>query len=199
MASAEGVAGRTVRPARPPQPAIADDKDWLWTLADQCSECGLDPSGVTVEEVADRAEAAAGEWFQILTGGWAVLTRPEPDVWSPLEYGSHVRDVFELFDARLALMLVEDKPVFEHWDQDEAAESADYGTGDPEAVADELAGFSASLVQRIRGLEASQLGRTARRADGAEFTMEQVARMLLHEVVHHLWDVTGQTDAAGSL
>ena len=51
----------------------------------------------------------------------AVSARPQPDVWSPLEYGAHVRDVYRLFDARLAQLLSEDTPTFASWDQDETA------------------------------------------------------------------------------
>src|SRR4051812_49433154 len=98
-----------------------DTKDWTWTLTRRCDECGLSAGEVEVAEVAERAELAAGEWVQILTSSPAVTLRPSPDVWSPLEYGAHVRDVYRLFDARLALMLVEDDPTFDNWDQDETA------------------------------------------------------------------------------
>lgn len=173
--------------------------DWLRSLDGPCPACGLDPEGVSVEEVADRTEVAAVEWFQILTQASGVVTRPEPQIWSPLEYGSHVRDVFELCDARVAFMLTQDTPDFEDWDQNEAAETGGYAGGDPETVADQLTTAATGLVARLRSLSPEQRQRRARRADGAEFTVEQVTRMLLHEVVHHLWDVTGQTDAAGSL
>lgn len=100
---------------------IGDTKDWTWTLSRRCPDCGLSAGEVDFAEIADRAEAAAGEWVQILLSSPAVNARPHPDVWSPLEYGAHVRDVFALFDARLALMLVEDEPTFDNWDQDETA------------------------------------------------------------------------------
>jgi hypothetical protein len=59
-------------------------------------------------------------------------------VWSPLEYGAHVRDVYRLFDARLVQMLTEDTPSFANWDQDETAIKERYSEQDPELVADEL-------------------------------------------------------------
>lgn len=42
--------------------------------------------------------------------------RPNEHTWSPLEYACHVRDVFGLFDERLALMLQEDDARFADWD-----------------------------------------------------------------------------------
>lgn len=173
---------------RPPK----DTKDWTWTVHERCPECGLDAGAVSVEEIADRAEAAAAEWVQILTQNPAADRRPAPLVWSPLEYGAHVRDVFALYDARLVLMLVEDNPGFENWDQDEAAIAGEYQALEPDQVAFEITGLAATLVARIRALEESQLDRRGTRSDGAEFTVRTFLQYFLHDVVHHLWDVTGQ-------
>ena len=172
-----------------PQP---DQKDWTWTLSRRCDECGLAAGEVDVVDVAGRAEVAAAEWVQILMSSPAVAVRPQPDVWSPLEYGAHVRDVFQLFDARLVLMLTEDDPTFENWDQDETAVVDNYSQQDPDQVAEELALASAQFVTRLRSLGSEQLERTARRSDGAEFTVRTFAQYFLHDVIHHLWDVTGQ-------
>jgi hypothetical protein len=172
-----------------PQP---DQKDWTWTLSRRCDECGLAAGEVDVVDVAGRAEIAAAEWVQILMSSPAVAVRPRADVWSPLEYGAHVRDVFQLFDARLVLMLTEDDPTFENWDQDETAVADRYSQQDPDQVAEELALASAQFVTRLRSLGPEQLERTARRSDGAEFTVRTFAQYFLHDVIHHLWDVTGQ-------
>jgi hypothetical protein len=172
-----------------PQP---DQKDWTWTLSRRCDECGLAAGEVDILDVAGRAEVAAAEWVQILMSSPAVAVRPKPDVWSPLEYGAHVRDVFQLFDARLVLMLTEDDPVFDNWDQDETAVVDRYSQQDPDQVAEELALASAQFVTRLRSLGPEQLERTARRSDGAEFTVRTFAQYFLHDVIHHLWDVTGQ-------
>lgn len=171
-----------------------DAKDWTWTLNRACPECGLAAGEVPVADVADRAEAAAAEWVQILTASPAVAIRPAPRVWSPLEYGAHVRDVYRLFDARLTLMLVEETPTFANWDQDETALSEGYADQDPEQVADDLLVAANTFAERVRGLEESQLDRVGRRSDGAEFTVTTFLQYFLHDVVHHLWDVTGQEE-----
>jgi len=172
---------------------LPDTKDWTWTIRSRCPDCGLDAGTIQVSEVADRLEAAAVEWVQILTQNPAADRRPSPRVWSPLEYGAHVRDAVELCDARLVLMLVEDDPIFKNWDQDETAITADYPGLDPDQVAAEISGYSQTLVGRIRALEESQLDRRGVRSDGAEFTVRSFLQYFLHDVVHHLWDVTGQS------
>ncbi len=70
-----------------------DTKDWTWTLHRQCPECGLSAGEIGLDEIATRAFVAAEEWVQILRSSPAVTARPQPQVWSPLEYGAHVRDV----------------------------------------------------------------------------------------------------------
>lgn len=180
------------------QHPVPDTKDWTWVLDRPCPDCGLEVGAVPVEEIGDRAANAATEWVQVLTSHPSVISRPDPRVWSPLEYGAHVRDVFQLFDARLALMLVEDDPLFDNWDQDETAVADDYAGQDPDRVAAELARAAESFVARVEALEESQWARSGRRSDGVVFSVAGFLRYFLHDVIHHLWDVTGQQDALAS-
>jgi hypothetical protein len=187
-------------PATPGQNRIEPDrKDWTWTLTRRCEQCGLAAAEIEPDQMAERVMVAAVEWVQILTSSPAVTSRPEPHVWSPLEYGAHVRDVIRVFTARLALMLVEDDPVFDDWDQDEAAVADAYAEQDPDVVAQELSAAADDLAQRVQALEPSQLERRGRRSDGSEFTVNTLLQYFLHDVVHHLWDVTGQQDGTASL
>jgi hypothetical protein len=176
-----------------------DTKDWTWTLTRRCDECGLAAGEIGPAEIADRAFVAAEEWVQILRSSPAVTERPEPAVWSPLEYGAHVRDVFRLFDSRLAQMMTEDHPSFANWDQNETAIRERYGEQDPEVVAEELEAAALAMVQRIRAMTPADLDRTGVRSNGDEFKVETLLQYFLHDVIHHLWDVTGQQDAVSSL
>ena len=184
------------RDAVDPEP---DTKDWTWTLRQRCPECGLAAGEVPLEEIASRAFVVGEEWVQILRSSPAVVTRPRPDVWSPLEYGAHVRDVYRLFDQRLMLMLSEDDPQFANWDQDETAIRERYAEQDPEVVADELEEAATTLAGHINGLQPDQLDRTGRRSNGSEFTVVTLLQYFLPDVVHPRWDVTAQPDAATSL
>ena len=179
-----------------PQP---DTKDWTWVLGRRCDQCGLSASDIKPEDFAQRAFVAAEEWVQILRSSPAVTARPQPEVWSPLEYGAHVRDVYRLFDARLVQMLTQDNPTFASWNQDETAINHRYSEQDPEVVADELEAAAQRFVARIQSLTPEQYSRGGIRSDGAEFTVATFLQYFLHDVIHHLWDVTGQQDAAASL
>jgi hypothetical protein len=176
-----------------------DTKDWTWTLKRRCPECGLAAGEVEVGQLAERTFIAAEEWVVILRSSPAVGSRPSPDVWSPLEYGAHVRDVLRRFSGRLAQMLETDNLTFESWDQDQTALDEHYAEQDPEVVADELEAAAEKLVRQIQELRPDQLQRRGRRSDGAEFTVVTLLQYCLHDIMHHLWDVTGQQDGVDSL
>lgn len=189
----------TVTDASPPDEVQPDEKDWTWVLERRCDQCGLLAGEVGREQLAERAFVVAEEWVQILGSHPAVEARPEPGVWSPLEYGAHVRDVYRVFSDRLAAMLDEDRPTFANWDQDETARIERYGEQDPERVAEELEIAAQRLIGQIEGIPASAWSRTGTRSNGSEFTVTTLLQYFLHDVVHHLWDVTDQRDATESL
>ena len=66
-----------------------------------------------------------------------VRDRPAPEVWSPLEYAAHTRDVVGLFHERISLLLEKDDPRFGSWDGEQVAVDSDYGAQDPAVVAAE--------------------------------------------------------------
>jgi len=42
----------------------------------------------------------------------------------------------------------------------------------------------------LDGLPAEVWERTGRRSDGASFTVVSISRSMVHDPIHHLWDVT---------
>jgi hypothetical protein len=177
-----------------PDAITPDTKNWTWVLERPCPQCGLDTTRIEPIQVAGRLDAAAAAFAEVLRGG-DVRTRPEPGVWSPLEYGCHVRDVFRVFGERLRLMLTEDDPLFENWDQDATAVAERYAEQDPAAVADELRAAAADTTARLDAVSGGQWLRTGRRTDGSVFTVASLSRYLLHDPIHHYYDVTGVTAA----
>ena len=167
-----------------------DTKDWTWVLSETCPDCGLDCSSVGREEVGPRLRQTADALAARLRDAGAAV-RPAPDVWSPLEYGCHVRDVYRLFLTRLERMLSEDDPLFDNWDQDATALEDDYAAQDPSVVADELLSAVEPLAARFEGLPGDVWDRPGRRSDGARFTVTTFSQYLVHDPVHHVWDVTG--------
>jgi hypothetical protein len=125
----------------------------------------------------------------------SVRERPSPDVWSALEYGCHVRDVYRVFDGRLSRMLDEDHPRFANWDQDATAVDERYGEQDPATVANELVEAGEALAARFDGVGGAQWQRTSERSDGSVFTVDSFAKYLLHDPIHHVHDVAAPFDA----
>jgi hypothetical protein len=171
-------------------PIVPDAKNWTWVLERSCPECGFDVSRLPKELVAPLTRRTAHAWAGVLAGPPdALRQRPTDDVWSPLEYGCHVRDVFDLYDQRLELMLGRHDPTFANWDQDATAVADAYNHQDPVAVARALAAAGTRLADRLDGVAGPVWQRTGHRGDGASFTVDSFVRYLIHDPVHHLHDV----------
>ncbi len=163
-----------------------------------CGECGYSYDEENAPGAASRITELGAEIAALLEGDpTAVRARPSEKTWSALEYGCHVRDVCRLFDQRAQLMLSENDPRFANWDQDATAVDDNYGGQDAGTVADELVIAAARIATRFDGVKGSQWGRRGRRSDGANFTVETFARYLIHDPIHHLWDVEHLPDSSG--
>jgi hypothetical protein len=100
-----------------------------------------------------------------------------------------VRDVFRLYDERLARMLAEDDPLYANWDQDKTAVDDRYDLQSPARVAHEIDGAADVLAGRFETVSSADWHRTGRRSDGVSFTVETFARYFVHDPIHHLHDV----------
>lgn len=173
----------------PEPPAIVpDDKNWTWVLERACPECGFDPATHPRERIGAEIRRMAPVYAELL-GRNRVGERPAPQVWSALEYGCHVRDVFELFLYRLNLMLDEDAPQFANWDQDETAVAERYDLQDPDEVRTHLAVAAAALADRFDTVTGDQWRRTGYRSDDTAFTVDSFATYFIHDPLHHIWDI----------
>ena len=169
-------------------PIEPDTKDWTWVLTRACPDCGFDATAFPRQQVGALIRDNAAGWRPVLARP-DVGHRPADGVWSPLEYACHVRDVYRRFDRRLELMLTEDDPLFDNWDQDATAVEERYGEQDPAVVGPDLVEAAASVAARFDGVHDEQWERPGRRSDGSAFTVESLGRYLIHDPVHHLHDV----------
>jgi hypothetical protein len=172
-----------------------DTKDWTWVLSAPCSACGFDAQGIAPAGVAAALRRVGPVFGAVLAQGDAAGRRPAPGVWSPLEYACHLRDVARLFDQRLRLMLTSrppEEPRFADWNQDAAAVDGRYGEQDPVRVAAELADACERLALAFEAVPPQALDRGGIRSDGVRFTVAGLGRYLVHELVHHTHDVTGE-------
>jgi hypothetical protein len=167
---------------------VPDTKDWTWVLERPCPDCGFDAAALDRAGIAATARevASAFEGFLAAPG---VHDRPAPEVWSPLEYGCHIRDVYRIMRYRLGLMLDEDEPTFPNWDQDATALEDRYDQQDPAIVAGELAAAAAAVAEAFDQVREDQWGRRGFRSNGSVFTVESLGRYMDHDLVHHVWDI----------
>jgi hypothetical protein len=166
-----------------------DDKDWTWVLDKPCPECGFDAASVGRTEVGARARASAAA-LQTALAAPDAAQRPEPEVWSALEYGAHVRDVCIIFGARLSLMRGVLNPEFANWDQDETALAEQYWTQDPETVSAELGSEVERIAADFDSVGDDEWERPGRRSNGSMFTVDTLGRYFLHDLHHHVHDVS---------
>jgi hypothetical protein len=166
-----------------------DDKDWTWVITRACAECGFDGPSVPHADIPPLTRRYAQSLATTL-GRPDAATRPAPAVWSPLEYACHVRDVCLIFAARLNLMLTEDDPQFENWDQDATAITERYEAQNPAEVGPQLQAAASAIAEAFAVVTNPQWSRPGRRSNGSVFTVDTFACYFLHDLAHHVWDVT---------
>ncbi|WP_426566924.1 DinB family protein [Angustibacter sp. McL0619] len=171
-------------------PISADTKDWTWVIDRRCPDCGFDAAELDAADVPELVRENAAAWQAVLTRQ-DVGRRPDQSTWSPLEYACHVVDVHQVFGRRFDLMLSEDDPTFENWDQDQSALDGHYATRDPAQVALDLATCAEVVASTLDAVHGRQWKRPGRRSNGSVFTVASLARYYAHDIVHHQWDVRG--------
>ncbi len=169
-----------------------DTKDWTWVLGRPCTECGFDASACRVADVPELIRENSRTWRRLLGDGAVRAGRPDAATWSVLEYACHVRDVYGRYHGRVALMLAEDDPLFPNWDQDASAVDEAYEAQDPTEVVENLGAAAAQLASQLEQIDHDDWDRPGRRSDGASFTVATIARYMIHDPIHHVWDVSKQ-------
>ncbi len=170
-------------------PARPDTRDWTFVVTEPCPQCGFRP-GQPHATIAARLRASVPRWQEVLARP-DVAIRPEPDVWSALEYAGHVLDLSRVFTVRVEQMRSQDRPTFRDWDGEQAAVEGDYNARDPRSVAADQAIVANRAAELFDGLPEGAWNRTGLRGDGKLFTIAGLADYWLHEVEHHLADVNG--------
>jgi len=169
-------------------PIERDSKNWTWVLERPCEECGFDATSFARADIGRLIRENAAGWQFVLMQPDAGRRRND-DMWSPLEYGCHVRDVYRICDFRVDKMLTEDDPTFANWDQDETAEDEGYADQHPVLVAAEVDDAAGQVADVFDDLTEEQWTRIGTRSDGAKFTVESFARYVVHDVQHHDHDL----------
>lgn len=158
-----------------------------------CEECGYDweddAPADALRKFADRFPRPLSRFLAGEDPDVVLRTRPEPGVWSALEYAAHTRDAFAFYANRIERVVVEDRPQLTAFDFDAAAEDRAYNAEDPAVVSDALASIARALADRLDGLDASQWQRVGSGSAGDERSVRYLARSAAHEGHHHMLDV----------
>ncbi len=117
--------------------------------------------------------------------------RPAPDVWSPLEYACHVRDVLQVQRDRVAQSQHEDEPRYTPMGRDEHVVAARYNEQDPEVVANEVLAAADTFIATLDALDDKGWARRGlyNYPEPQLRTVEWIAIHTMHEVLHHRVDI----------
>jgi len=83
---------------------VTDTKDWTWVLERPCAECGFDASTLARERIGATSRTAVARLADDVGGDGLVGQRPQPEIWSTLEYMVHdlVHHVWDIDQSRAA-------------------------------------------------------------------------------------------------
>lgn len=162
---------------------------------ERCKECGFDYDLAQAPDAAAAIAAGATEFASMLTGGGVdVRTRRDPAVWSPQEYGCHLRDMLLVQRERVLAARRRYRPSFEPMGRDERVDHDGYAQQKPDAVASQLtmaAQLFAGVLDRL-GPDDWDRGVVYNYPYQSERSLRWVAVHTVHEVRHHLLDARQQ-------
>lgn len=163
-------------------------------IVDQCSECGFVYDLDEASRAADAIREGIAEVATVLRGHVEVRTRRRPDVWSPLEYGCHLRDVLLVQRERILAARRSDRYVCTPMGRDERVDHDGYGEQEPEDVARQLTDAAQLFANVLDRLGPADWTRTVVYSypNPAEQSLRWVAVHTVHELRHHLMDIRRQ-------
>ena len=162
---------------------------------DRCAGCGFeyDLNGAPVAGAA--IIEVASELALLLKDDTADLrTRRQPQIWSPLEYGCHVRDVLLVQRERVLAARRVDLPSFDPMGRDERVEHDGYEEQDPGDVARQLMDAAHLFANVLDRLGITDWGRSVMYnfPEPLDRSLRWVAVHTEHEARHHLLDIQNQ-------
>lgn len=166
----------------------------LWRM-DRCEECGFEYDPTEAATAAASITVGVAEVAAILGRNDANLrARLQPAVWSPLEYGCHVRDVLLVQRERVLTARRTLRHTFAPMGREERVEHDGYAQQEPADVARQLTMAAQLFVNVLDRLGADDWDRSVMYGypDRTERSLRWVAVHTLHEVRHHLFDIRRQ-------
>lgn len=166
-----------------------------------CTECDFEYKLNLAPTMPTFIRGFADSYAQVLRGDASALRRrPADDVWAPLEYACHVRDVLLVQRERLLAARRCDTPVAEPMGRDERVDHDGYADQHPDDVARQLKDAAALFAQALDRLSPSEWDRTLiyTYPERAERSLRWLALHTMHELYHHLADILDQLKRPGA-
>ncbi len=161
-------------------------------LGDACQTCGFSYE-VGRAEIIPWLRSDARAFVDRLRAIDAVNVRARPasDVWSPLEYACHVRDVLQVQRDRVVQAQREDEPRFVPMRRDERVLEERYNEQDPDVVAAEVLAAAEAFVATLHVLDDAGWARQGlyNYPEPQLRTVEWIAIHTTHELLHHRVDI----------
>ena len=162
-----------------------------------CEQCGFNYDTGTLQGTVTLLVRQSADCSMALTKAAAgpdpnvVRLRPEPDVWSAIEYACHVRDVLEVQRLRIAQCLAEERPVYAPMDRTGRVKQEKYENQDPMEVAAALVRFAREFGAAARVLQPQELGKLGlyNYPVRAPRPLGWLIRHTAHEIQHHRHDI----------
>lgn len=156
-----------------------------------CAACRLAYAEIGVERARSLIEPLPGRYRSALEeladGG--LRRRPAPEVWSPIEYLCHVRDVYVSHLVRLYRARTEEDPALEPMFNDLRTRRLRYAERDRAATLDELQAAVAGLLEESSRFRPEDWSRAVHRLPEEQRTALWLLRNAAHEGIHHLGDL----------
>ena len=158
-----------------------------------CPECWYDYAPLDHSQIIAAVTSLADQYRLVLASvsRRRVSKRSGPAIWSPLEYGCHVRDMLRFQRERVMAAQAQDRPVFESMRRDERAVEERYNAQDPLVIADEVGTAASLLAETLGALDERGWLRVGVYPwpEPQARTVEWVTRWTAHELAHHLFDI----------
>lgn len=162
---------------------------------DRCDECGFEYELDSAGSAGDLIVAGVAALAATLNRADVDLrNRRQPQTWSPLEYGCHVRDMLLVQRERVLLARRQERPSLQPMGRDERVEHDGYAEQEVTAVTRQLTDAALLFANVLQRLSEPDWDRTVlyNYPHLAERSLRWVAVHTLHEVRHHTMDVNRQ-------
>jgi len=157
---------------------------------EHCDACGFDGAGYDDESLLESLRALGPRWQVLLEdAGSKLRIRPEPEVWSAIEYAAHSRDITALHVYGVEQALTRGEPIFPQIADDLVdSAAATYGDADPDDVVAALATQTSLLANVAHDAGSAAWSRGLTIGDNRS-DVRRLLEHALHDSLHHLGDV----------